>query len=276
MSRDMFRTGEELDLGRLTRTWDALMERWKVVLQVQDDRRPTILSARAFDESQTSGNRAYNAATRYLHCAVDNHRALVALLLQHGATPWAPWNLLRPCFEASFYAVWVLEPPHGLDRRKRGLRLEVRDNIERTRYWHEVGKVSGYGAEIRQAVANREATVGKLYRDEAHTLGATWKQISESVNVLDEIYKLQALKLDRTNESAVLAAATWRSLSGIQHGYGYAILQSSDIKAKVPVPGGQMVTTVISDEEFQTAALVTAWLMLSAMDLYIRRCTRHD
>lgn len=270
----MYLTGEQLDLSRVTTLWTRLESTWQEVLRLQDSPPTLELTYRNLDKNQTSGHRAYIGAERYMHCAMDNHRAMVALLTKHGASPWAPWNLLRPTFEASFYALWILEPSDSLTRRQRGLRLEIRDNIERANYWGELGKVKKYGAQVREALAAREAKVGKTYRTEAQALKLEWKHARASVNVVDEIYKLQAVKLADTNETAALAAATWRSLSGIQHGYGYALLGGSTVSAEVPVPGGQLVTSVISDEAFQTAAEMTGWMLYSAFTAYIERCTR--
>jgi hypothetical protein len=97
-------TGVLMDLGNLPDYWALLAGEFQTVENLPSLAEARLLSARAFDESQPAGHRAYMEAKRYLSVAEDNHEALLALLEQRGATLWAPWSLLRPIFEASFYA----------------------------------------------------------------------------------------------------------------------------------------------------------------------------
>jgi hypothetical protein len=120
-------TGALMDLGNLPDRWRMLAAEFPTLENLPSLGDARLLSARAFDESQVAGPRTSMAVHRYLGVARDNHEALLALLEHHGATLWAPWSLLRPIFEGSFFATWILDPESGRDRRLRGLRSEVLD-----------------------------------------------------------------------------------------------------------------------------------------------------
>ncbi|WP_121258589.1 hypothetical protein [Nocardioides ferulae] len=128
---DMVLTGDVMNLGELERHWADLDRAYRRYRRLPESSRMVRLTARRFDEAQPAGHRAYFAAERYLGVAMDNHWALLALLKHHGVTPSAPWSLLRPSFECSFLAGWVLDPSEGRQRRIRGLRLEILDERER-------------------------------------------------------------------------------------------------------------------------------------------------
>ena len=236
------------------------------------------MTARGFDLAQTAGHRVYIEALRHLHCAMDNHRVLLTLLEKHGLTPWAPWNLLRPSFEAAFYALWVLEPDDGLTRRQRALKLELIDERERGLYYEVMGKMPGRdGAELRRAVAQRSADVGKVFRAEASQLGLDYAQtLRSSINLIDELGRLTLVQREPV-EVRLFLQATWRSLSGYQHGHGYALMTGSDVTVLAPTPGGgQTVRTVVNDDNFTAAARAVVFLMAAAMNLWLRRSTRHN
>lgn len=109
-----------MDLGNLHIYWQAIDQEFKALDALPSLEGRRLLSARAFDQAQVAGPRTYMEVTRYLGVARDNHLALLALLKHHGATLWAPWSLLRPTFETSFYAAWLLDPDDGRERRTRG------------------------------------------------------------------------------------------------------------------------------------------------------------
>ena len=115
------KTGELMDLGNLPEYWSLMSREFKALEDMPSLSAARLLSARAFDGFQPAGPRTYMAVQRYLGVARDNHEALLALLEHRGATMWAPWSLLRPVFEASFFASWILDPKSGRDRRLRGL-----------------------------------------------------------------------------------------------------------------------------------------------------------
>jgi hypothetical protein len=124
-------TGALMDLGNLPSYWGMLASEFETLENLPSLAETRLLSARAFDESQVAGPRTYIAVQRYLGVARDNHEALLALLEHRGATLWAPWSLLRPIFEASFFATWIIDADSGRERRLRGLRSEVLDFYQR-------------------------------------------------------------------------------------------------------------------------------------------------
>ncbi|GAA1384694.1 hypothetical protein [Catellatospora chokoriensis] len=123
-------TGQKVNLGNLPDYWAMVAREFQALEDLPSLSEARLLSARAFDESQVAGPRTYMAVQRYIGVARDNHEALLALLQHHGASLWAPWSLLRPIFEASFFATWILDPDSGRDHRLRGLRSEVLNSYQ--------------------------------------------------------------------------------------------------------------------------------------------------
>ena len=123
------------------------------------------------------------AATRYLNVARDNHEALLALLRHHGATLWAPWSLLRPTFETSFVAAWILDPEDGRERRARGLRCEILDYYEQRRHRAAFKAFP----EVRKLLetSDQDAEKGSLntYRAEAAALGRAFDKLHQKINL---------------------------------------------------------------------------------------------
>lgn len=262
-----------LNLENLPELWRQMTQLWGRVQDLQEPPPGPALTARRFDLAQPAGHRVYIGAHRLMECAMDNHRALVGLLSAHGATPWAPWNLLRPSLEAAVLAAWVLEPSDGLTRRRRGLHLELIDNRERVTHWSELEKLPGSrGREIARYAAEAQARVIPVYRAEAEQLGVEFnKAASAGVNIRDAIGQLSIFRSNP--DFAVLARATWRSLSGFQHGHGYALMAGSDMTVVAPIQGGQVAHMVVNDERFATSARVVTHVMIEAMRLWIRRST---
>ncbi|MGC5378087.1 hypothetical protein ACPXB1_06365 [Micromonospora sp. DT68] len=268
--REPFPTGEKMDLGNLDMYWQLIEQEFEAIEQLPSLESERLLSARAFDQSQVAGHRPYMAATRYLGVARDNHVALLALLKHHGATLWAPWSLLRPTFETSFFASWLLDPEDGRERRTRGLRCEVYDYYERRK--HRAAFVAFPEAKKLIEQSDREdAERGSLktYREEAAALGQRWDRVHQKINVTDELPKLTFVKGQR--QTAPLFEATWRLLSGFEHGLGWALLSGSTRKVEAQIPGGANVQFVINDQEFVNAAKATYFLLLSACQLLRRR-----
>ena len=258
-----------MDLGNLHRYWQLVAQEFKTLEGLPSLDGNRLLSARAFDESQVAGHRAYMGVTRYLNVARDNHEALQALLEHHGATLWAPWSLLRPAFETSFYAAWILDPEDGRERRARGLRCEVLD------YYQRRSHRAAFKAfrEVRKLIerSEQEAERGSLnsYRAEAAALGWAWDSVHQKISVTDELPKLSFVKGQR--QFAPLLEATWRLLSGFEHGLGWALLTGTDRKVEAEVPGGVTLELVINDEAFVNAAKTMYFLLLSACQLLKRR-----
>lgn len=267
----------DMDLGRLPGIWEGLDKVWNLARQHADANFDLTITDRKTDLAQTSGHRVYTEAWRKIQCAMDNHFALLSLLEYHGVTLWAPWNMLRPSFEAAFYAVWVLEPELSLDRRRRALRLEVIDEMERLKFYEELTHVRGAGGrESADRLAERRAQVTPTYQAEAVLLDLTWQQTKASVNIRDELGRLHIVTNDIGMDTTSFYRATWRSLSGYQHGHGYAAMLGSDITLMAKTPGGRVVRMEVNDENFQSSAQATAYLMISALNLWMRRNTRHD
>lgn len=161
---------QPMSLGNLPVVWAAVEQLQQEFDRVASTRTGPVLTARLMDEAQTAGPRTYITAHRYLQIAWDNHLALIALLQHHGATHWAPWNLMRPVFEASFYVLWMLEPDDGRIRRQRGLRAELLDAREQKR-WLESLVPAGLDEEALDGLRQQRAGSRQVYQREASELG---------------------------------------------------------------------------------------------------------
>jgi len=258
-----------MDLGNLPEYWRSIAEEFRTLENLPALGPNHVLSARAFDEAQVAGPRTYMGVTRYLGVARDNHEALLALLERHGATPWAPWSLLRPVFETSFLAAWILDPADGRERRARGLRCEVHDAYEQRKHRAAFKAFP----EIREAIEKSEQAIAQgslaTYRAEAAALGRTFDWTKQKVNVVDELPKLSFVRSQVG--VAPFLEATWRQLSGFEHGLGWALLSGTDRTVLAHVPGGVDVRLVINDDSFVNAAKSTYLLLLSACRLFVRR-----
>lgn len=263
-SDDMFTTGETLELGDLQRHWTDLEKAYSRLRRLPESHRmSSALTARRFDEAQPAGTRAYFAAERYLGVAMDNHWALLSLLEHHGVTPSSPWSLLRPSFECAFLAGWVLDPDDGAQRRLRGLRLEVMDHRERLNHIKAFEKVPDVAALLDQAREGREAAEA-AYRADAEALGVKWQQVTQKVNVVDELPRLSWVQREEPIVSATMVAQ-WRMLSGYEHGLGWAMLRGSNATERVTIPGGAQMQLTVNDDAFKVAAQCVVWLLRSAI-----------
>jgi len=262
-------TGQTMNLDKLPQYWQVVANEFTRLENLPPLATGQLLSARAFDEAQPAGPRAYMGVTRYLEVARDNHHALMALLEHHGATLWAPWSLLRPIFETAFLAAWILDPEDGRERRARGLRCEVLDTYEQRRHLAEFKAIP----DVRDAIdANeRKVDAGSMatYRTEAAALGRKFDTVRQRITVTTELPKLSFVA-DQAGFAAFLLA-TWRLLSGYEHGFGWALLKGSDATVSAHIPGGADMHLVINDEEFVNAAKSTYFLLLTACRLLARR-----
>ncbi len=210
----------------------------------------------------------YIGASAHLGNAMEHLHTLQTLLEHHGVTPRAPWTLMRAVFESAFWTAWLLEPEDGRTRRQRALRLEVLDLKERGKYY----AAFRLPRKDRERVAERECARKAIYQKEAADIGLSWSVAGQRPSVVDELSRLSAVKsLGRTGGSVV---GVWRSLSGIQHGYPYAVLATSDMTATVPIPGGSARTVTINDDAFQIVGMWTNYLLEAAFGLMIRRSTQ--
>ena len=260
-------------LGQWERMMPALESAWKEMEASNGPRDVTQLTARAFDEAQPGGEHAYIGAHANLTVAHEHLDALIALLASHGASPRVPFNLLRPIMETSFKALWVLEPAEGLVRRQRGLRLEVLDYLERRKWLREYEKAPSISRQIGEVIADSRAKTEPKYRREAEVLSMTWDQVQRDLNIIDGLRDLDVVQTMKPWGPPHFRAA-WRTLSGFQHGYSYALLSNSTINAQVPIPGGSLVEVTVSDEALDMQGMLCLYLMWEACRLYARRSTR--
>lgn len=221
------------------------------------------LTARKIDEAQPAGHRVYMAAHRHIDVGFDNLDALQSLLKHRGATPHAPWTLLRAVFEAGFWALWVLEPGDSRARRIRGLRSEVHDLRERESFYEEFA-----------ATVDPEVTAS--YQRDAKALGEPWGRIKDRIYVTGQLRSMAAIQGLGPEVPPRHIVGIWRGLSGLQHGLAYASLATSDTTRSVPIPGGEIAMLSINDEKFQAFGFGASWMLDQAARLYIRRSTRVD
>jgi hypothetical protein len=208
-------------------------------------------------------------ATRYLSVARDNHEALLALLEHRGATLWAPWSLLRPIFEASFFASWILDPDSGRDRRLRGLRCEVLDCCQQRAHRAAFKKLPEARRLIEDAERQQEQGSLAVYRADAAALAEPFDRVHQRINIVEELPKLSFVR--GQGDFAAFLEGTWRLLSGFEHGLGWAILRGADRGAETKVPGGMDIVLSIKYEEFVLAAKVTYALLVNACRLFKTR-----
>jgi hypothetical protein len=232
-----------------------------------------LLTARAFDEAKPAGPRTYIEVERFLNVARDNHYALTGLLTKHGATVWAPYSLLRPIFETSFLAAWILDPADSANRRTRGLRCEVRDAREQRTHLASFEALPEVRDLIRQLEHRDEIGSMRTYRAEAAALGIRWDRLGQKVNLVDEIPKLSAVQ---AGDLAPFVVATWRMLSGYEHGLSWASMRGSDTYRVAEIPGGVSMQMTINDDAFIMAGKTTYFLLLTACKLLERRHTTSD
>ena len=84
------------------------------------------------DEQRPGGKRAYILAHQLIGTAVENWEAVFSLPQGAvGATPIAPFNLIRPAFEAAFHALWILDAYDPATRCLRGMRMAHEDNKQK-------------------------------------------------------------------------------------------------------------------------------------------------
>jgi hypothetical protein len=261
------------DLSPLVRRWQLLDALYAAARTALANRPKDLLHARMIDEQQSAGHRVYMVAERCLGVAWDNHAALVALLQSsHGLSPSAPWNLLRPTFEAAFYAAWVLDPEDTLERRRRALRLEWLDELDHRKYYKDAMVLLGEDptelAAASEQLAAAQARNETSYAADAKRLGLSWP-LPKSVVVTDELGGLSHCQY--LKHSDVLLRSVWRSLSGHQHGRASAMLRGSDRLDQREVPGGMHTVLSINDEAFTNAADVTTNMHMEAVALLLRR-----
>ncbi len=249
----------ELNLGQLPELWNRVDRAHQRIGQLAAGGRPSsyVLTTRLVDEAQPAGHRVYIESGRYIEVGYDNLRALRLPTEHHGVTLWAPWSLIRSVFEAGFWAQWVLDPDNGPERRRRGLTTEVVGWREQDKLLQEFTRHDPSSDERRRT---GHAEAGRVYRGEAEALGVTLDKLQKPI-VTKDLLKLTPVRLlENSGASPDALVGTWRALSGLQHGLGYASLFTSDQGDASPAPGGQNVILTVNDERFQALAAGAAWL----------------
>ncbi|MFC6358571.1 hypothetical protein [Luteococcus peritonei] len=232
------------------------------------------LTDRAFDERDKTGQRAYIHASTFIGVARDNQKALEEML-QSGSPirPHAPWNLIRPAFEAAFYPVWMLSPDTREERLRRALRVAWSEQKSHTARFDL--KVKLAKADDHEEVAKARARDGQIrqrYIEEATSLGMTKDQMGQKIVVTNELPKLTSV-FDRFPDEATFHLLRWRELSGVMHGDMGATLGLTDKAYRLDIPGGSTAVVSLNDDAFVTACYASALMQLTAMNLYIQRST---
>jgi hypothetical protein len=266
-----------LDLGNVPHVASVLRGRIELFRRIEAQYRGKHyrLTQRLFDEARPAGERTYIRASQLIETAWENYSAVLGLLQgPHGATPAAPYNLIRPAFEAAFYALWALEPEDGSERCLRGLRLSVEDNRQRSGWIEELIKIPGLSDAERHRMREPVAKANTVYKREAQALGVNWeKQVKQKLIVEQAIPKLQHI-IDLADPLVLhTTVAAWRQLSGYQHGHIYAIVGGSDVSREFDIPGGAHVRVTMKDQDFGLAMQHAGLMQLWAVQTYIARTT---
>ncbi|GAA4410541.1 hypothetical protein GCM10023168_30340 [Fodinibacter luteus] len=269
-----------LDLGDLRDRWAQCDQVREVARQAESDWDRRLLCARSLDEDRVGAHRVYAAAERYLGIAEENHGALVSLLGTFGATPTVPWNLLRPSFEAAFRALWLLKPEDSQERRRRGVQLEWLDDEAARKYRNVTLRspdlLRSLGVPDDVVVASRESGRDntRIYQAEADQLGLRyrtkdWKGRKISPTPFRVVVEGELGKLVPDDAMLTLGfQTTWKTLSGITHSEGSALLRVSDHRTEGAYKGGRQLRMSINDGAFYVAAISTTLLRVMAWSRY--------
>lgn len=256
-----------VDLGDLTHHWEVTDLLFREYDKLPANAFGPELIDRFIDEQQTAGHRVYIGAASHLDNAREHLDLLRHLLTQVGPTPRVPWTLMRSVFESSFWANWLLEPQTSFERRWRALRLEVSGHKERRNFYADYYKA--YPEEAERTAAHN-LTHEKVYRSEIEAMGKTWGDANQKINVHRELAELRVVKdLPLTLESQ--AVASWRALSGMQHGHAYALMHLSDVVDGPVILGGRTGTVTIGDAPLQIVGTISHILLVSGLATFIKR-----
>lgn len=255
------------DLSALFGQWDKIQEIADRLEQVERNLDPHALTARRFDEAKPAGHRGYTVASAYIGSALEHIHTIRHLFTAYGATPRVPWTLLRSVYEAGFWSTWLLEPADSDTRRIRGLRAEVNAARERTNFYATWFAHDPVGLE--EATTDHPAHE-MTYKAEAAALGIPWSRARDRIKVVEELAALEFVKSLETAPRDALNAI-WRSLSGMQHGYAYAMVLNSDVLDREETEYGIRGVFTIKESAYVAAASSANMLLVNGMDLMIRR-----
>lgn len=232
----------------------------------------TNLAPRQIDLTLPAGHRVYIQSHALLGFAHEHHEAFLAHLYAVGLGPRVPFNLLRPAFESSLWALWLLDPKDSAVRRQRALQYEIQDFKAELAYLKELHKLSD-GLPMLKAIAERETNAGKVYKEEAVQMNLNYDQLNRArINLTDEIPKMQWLLARYGKDTTRLIVAEWRRLSGYQHGKTWSVARGSDQTFITKISGGETIHVVASDSSISLAVSLTAVVFIEALKLYIDRC----
>ena len=262
----------QLQLGNLPNVWHSLD-----TLENETDRSDTHSTTdmgftdRKFDEVSRTGQRMYIQARHFIQTARDNQKALEEMLASIGARPYAPWNLVRPAFESSLYAIWMLEPDNQRERLRRSLRIaweEQRQHTARLKLIVKISGAAGHDDVLRAEARDRE--IKRRYEDEATVLNMSRKDLTAKVILTDEIPRLRSLTaMEGVHPDFHLLK--WRELSGVQHGEMGAMNLLSDTNYGLKIPGGFTAVISLNDNSFVATCYSAAAMQMTAMSLYVQR-----
>lgn len=89
-----------------------------------------------------------------------------------------------------------------------------------------------------------------------------WDTARRKINVVDELPRLSFIRSTGTPE---FMEATWRMLSGYEHGLAWSMLRGSDMSSEVKIEGGYEVVLTINDNAFVTASKCSLALLVTAL-----------
>lgn len=264
------------DGNSLLPLWDRLDE-WEEEMEVAERWYSSSLDLtdRRFDSAHRAGQRLYITASGLIRVAREHQFLLARTMVgphAAGVYPHATLNLIRPAFEASLTAFWLLDPDDSRTRVLRGLRQCWEDHRQSDSWAEEMLGSPLATRETREAVFKKKAEVARRYHEDAAHFRIKWDKVRQKVNLVDEIKTLSTVDGDPLTRQALKVA--WRQLSGVQHGLSYATLRSGQRIGEVPIPGGSQAVIVTDDEWLLTACRISAATQAWAMSAYINR-TRH-
>jgi len=138
----------------------------------------------------------------------------------------------------------------------------VQDAIQQRRHLQTFKDVPEVAKEVAEVLANRRRGSEAVYRRETTALGMKWETANRRVQVVDE---LKTLSFVRDTGSPEFMEATWRMLSGYEHGLAWSMLRGSDMSSEIKVEGGYEAVFTINDDAFVAASKCALALLLTAL-----------
>lgn len=257
-----------IDLSELQKAWETVDQAFALLDQADEFHSNSMMpTPRAYDEARQAGFRPYIAAHRLISIAVD-YLAALGPLVERNLSIAAPWTLMRAAFEASIWAVWMLEPQDSATRRQRALRREVLDAVQYDKWvrsWaHDRPTAEEHAAEYARMVTS--------HRADCEALGADWSVLKNDLNVVAEAPKLDAVQRVFSGDKRI-AESNWRIMSGHVHGWSWASQVTSTERQSHEVGGGRQQLMTINVQHFTHTATASASLLIEAIKLYWLRST---